>query len=233
MAKSRTRKTTSGAKRDNGLIAIGLVSVAVVVLIGALVAFNQASNRIDVSTVSVDYEVGITPDGQPFKGAADAPITVEEYADFRCPHCADFHTEFKEIEDEYVQTGQVRLVFRNYPVLGQASTVTAQATECALDQGAEAFWVYHDTLFDNSNIGETLYTRDGLRSVAEQAGLDINAFNNCFNANRKVAEVQQDLASGTNLGVTGTPTIFINGTRHNGARDAAGLRSVFDAMLEQ
>ena len=234
MAKAKNRKSSAapgGVQRDNGLIAIGAVTVAVIVLIIVLIALNQTGSQIDLSAVSVDYPVGVTEDGQPFKGDANAPILLEEFADFRCPHCASFYQETKALDD-YIQNGQVKLVFLNYPVLGQASATAAQAVECALEQGPAAFWLYHDTLFENQNLGESLFNRNALKDLAGEVGLNQGDFDDCLNANQTRLAVESDVTDGSGRGVTGTPSLFINGERHNGSPDAASLSAAFDELLQ-
>lgn len=234
MAKSRSaRKKSSGSKIDGGLIAIGGVTLVVIALVAGLIAFNQSATQATVENVTVDYPVGVNEAGQPFKGSPSAPIILEEFADFRCPHCADFYTDFKPLVDEFVKTGQVQLVFMNFPVMGQQSITAAQAVECALAQGPEAFWAYHDALFENRQAGDSLYTRASLIDVAEQLGLDSDAFTTCLNGNRQTAEVQKDIADGEARGVTGTPSLFLNGQRYASGRDTSTLRSTFEAMLDQ
>ena len=166
MAKRRRQAVQPAKKIDNGLVAIIGVGVVVVLLVGGLIMFNQSATTADVAPAIVDYPVGITEDGQPYKGAADAPVELVEFADFRCSHCGDFYQETKELNEDYIKTGQLKLVFKNFPVIGQPSITAAQAAECALAQGAEAFWVYHDTLFENQTTGDTLFSRSGLKGVA-------------------------------------------------------------------
>ena len=117
--------------------------------------------------------------------------------------------------------------------MGQGSTNAAQAGECALQQSAKAFWAYHDALFANQGKGENVFTRAGLKDIAEQIGLDGNAFSNCLNSNQMATEVQADLVDGNAKGVESTPTLFINGQIVRGAPTPADLKSTLDTLLAQ
>ncbi len=233
MAKRR-QTTAQKGKVDNGLIAIIGVGILVLLLVVGLVMYNQSTSQADITVPEITYPVGVTEDGQPFKGAADAPVEIIEFADFRCSHCAAFYREFKELEEDYIHAGKVKLIFKNYPLLGQASVNVAQAVECALDQGPEAFWMFHDVLLDNQNLGDTFFSRSSLKKVAQDIGLDSGNFNRCFDANRQYVQVETDLAEGRVSGVSGTPTLFINGEQFTGRFDDAGsLQDAIDQALDE
>ncbi|MFQ5577251.1 MAG: DsbA family protein [Anaerolineae bacterium] len=232
MAKTKRRKRQPVQKKSNTLPFV-IAGAVVVVLIGALIIYNQSASKPVATDIVVDYPTGVTADGEPFKGGADAQVVIEDFSDFRCSHCATFADTVHSISDEYIKTGNVKLIFRNYAFLGQGSTNAAQAGECALQQSAEAFWAYHDALFANQGKGENVFTRAGLKDVAEQIGLDGDAFSSCLNSNQMAAEVQADLIDGNAKGVESTPTLFINGQIVRGAPTPADLKSTLDTLLGQ
>jgi len=85
----------------------------------------------------------------PTKGSADASVVIVYFTDFQCGYCRKFVKDtLPKIEDQYIRTGKVRLVFRHMAILGEASTQAARASSCAFDQGK--FWEYHDALFANT-----------------------------------------------------------------------------------
>jgi protein-disulfide isomerase len=165
-----------------------------------------------------------SPDNDPFTGPENAPITIVEFGDFKCTFCARFNREtVQSILNDY--EGQVRIVFRDYPILGTASLEAAFAAECANDQGA--FWPYHDLLYENQQI----LGRDTYLALAEQLQLDLGAFTTCFDNQTHRDEVLADYADGQRLGVTGTPTFYVNGRPVVGAQPYTVFATAIDDEL--
>jgi protein-disulfide isomerase len=171
----------------------------------------QAGERYDV-----------TADTDPSRGAADAPITIVEFSDFRCPYCGRFVEEtLSPLLANYGD--QVRMVFRDFPILGPDSITAALAGECANAQGK--FWEFHDLAFQNQQS----LNRDTLVSFAGDLGLDEAAFASCIDNTEYMSEISADAAYATELGVTGTPAFFINGRFVSGAQPYA----TFAALIEE
>ncbi len=231
MAKTKRRKPRT-SRQKNSTLPIIIAVAAVLIIVGALVVFNQSATRPVVANVSVDYPTGITEDGQPYKGGANAKVVIEDFSDFGCPHCADFAEALSEISDEYIKTGKIKVIFRNF-VLGPGTLAAAQGGECALDQGADAFWAYHDAVYANQNRGDALFAPSGLKEIAKQIGLDTNAFNKCLDASQKTAEIQKDSRDGEARGINSTPTLFFNGEKSIGAMSASTLKDKIESMLAQ
>ncbi|MDZ4767735.1 MAG: DsbA family protein [Chloroflexota bacterium] len=140
----------------------------------------------------------------PTRGAEDAPITMIEFGDFRCGYCKRFNDEtIGPLMERF--DGKIRLVFRDYPVLGPESLEAALAGECADDQGR--FWDFHDMIYATPDQ----LNRDAFLLYAEALSLDTAAFTTCLDEQTHRAEVIADYAAGQNAGVSGTPTFFING----------------------
>jgi protein-disulfide isomerase len=152
-------------------------------------------------------------------GNSNAKVTLVMYEDFQCPWCGKFVTESETtIRNTYVKNGQVELVFRDFPFLGQfvqpyvaandESINSADAARCAGDQGQ--FWQYHDYLFAHQN-GEDkgAFSITNLESFAKTLGLDTTTFNQCLSSNKYVQALADSKAEGENAGVTGTPKGFI------------------------
>jgi protein-disulfide isomerase len=160
----------------------------------------------------------------PTLGPANAPVTIIEFSDFRCPYCGRFAREtFGRIASEY--EGQVRMVFRDYPILGPESLSAALAAECADDQGK--FWDFHDGLFNNQQaLGRDLYLR-----LAADYELDVDSFTTCIDTQQHLEEINTDFTAGQNLGVTGTPTFFINGRPISGAQPFESFAQAIEAEL--
>jgi len=149
-------------------------------------------------------------------GDANAPVLIQVFEDFQCPSCRQYSQDVEPaVVETYVATGKVRYEFHQYPFLDdrvatKESDQAANASLCAAEQNR--FWEYHDTLFANWN-GENqgAFSDKRLVAFAEAIDLDMNTFNSCFESNKYKDRISQDLNEGTSLGVTGTPSVFVNG----------------------
>lgn len=170
----------------------------------------------------------------PMMGKSDAKVTIVEFADFRCPFCQQFflNTEPQIIKD-YVDTGKAKIYFRQYPFLGPASNVAADAAECANDQGK--FWPFHDYLYKNqpAESDTSMYNTDGLTKIATSLGMNGNTFRTCLDGKKDDAKANQDLTEGQKAGVTGTPAFFINGMPLVGAQPYAAFKAQIDTELSK
>lgn len=161
-------------------------------------------------------------------GDPNAPLTITEYSDFECPYCGKAAREvLPTIQKDYVDTGKVKLVYKNFPLPAHRyAESAAYAAECANQQGK--FWEYQDLLFNNQ---EKLTGRD-LTSYAEQVGLDMDAFNICKDHSKIEEKVQLQMQEGINKGITGTPTfIFSDGTRIEGYATVESFKQSIDQSL--
>lgn len=163
-------------------------------------------------------------------GDPNAPVTVEAYEDFLCPHCREWtETVERTLFDEYIQAGDVRLVYKPFPLEGFApgSRMAARAAHCAADQNL--FWPYHDRLFAAQGRGQAGYQIEELIRYADDLGLDSQSFSQCMSALEHQDEILQTSQEGINRGVTGTPSIFINGQAINS--DISTVRAEVDRLL--
>jgi protein-disulfide isomerase len=150
-------------------------------------------------------------------GPMDAPLTLVEYGDFECPHCAAAHPVVKEIQRLLGDT--LRFVYRHFP-LTQIHPHAEHAAEASESAGAQgAFWEMHDVIFENQ---DAMTDRDLIRDAAA-IGIDAERVAEDLDSGTWEARVQRDFASGVRSGVNGTPTFFINGMRHDGPLDAHSL----------
>ena len=229
---AKTKRRRSQAQKKSGPLPLIIAVAAVLLVVGGLIILNQNATKPVVASVSVDFPTGITEDGQPYKGGADATVVLEEFSDFGCPHCRNFAETLDAISDDYIKTGKIKVIFRNF-VLSPRTLAAARGGECALDQGADAFWAYHDAVFANQARGDAIYAPSGIKSIAKQIGLDTAAFNKCMDTNQKTAEIQKDSQDGDARGIDSTPTLYFNGEKFLGAMPAAELRAKLDSMLGQ
>ena len=135
-----------------------------------------------------------------------------------------------QIQEEYVDTGKVKIVYYHFPFIGEESTAAALASECAGEQGA--FWGYHDLLFENQrgyNAGA--FSNDNLKGFADDLGLDSGAFSTCLDTEKYLQIVVDGRSLGLAKGVASTPTIFIGGERIQGAASFEQVKSIIDQLL--
>ncbi len=159
--------------------------------------------------------------GAAYKGPATAPVTIVEFSDFQCPFCARSQAVLKQVLEKY--PNDVKLVFRHFPLESHPQArLAAEAAECAARQGK--FWEYHDQLF--ASAGEL--PRSRLQGLAETIGLDPQGFSSCLDGGTTGVRVAADLMAGRQLGVTGTPTFFVNGRMLEGAQPFAAFQNVID-----
>ncbi len=164
-------------------------------------------------------------DGDPFKGSKNAPVTIVEFSDFQCPYCARFAQQtLPLIEQNYIKTGKVKLVFKDFPLGFHANAKKAsEAANCAGDQ--EKYWEYHDRIFQNQNALDIA----SLKKYAKDLGLDSSKFDACIDSGKYSAEIDEDVSEGQKNGVTGTPAFFVNGKSLVGAQPYA----VFEQAINQ
>lgn len=196
-----------------------LVLIGLVVLGALLVAFALIYPNVK----SVGEIITVTPGALPNAnglslGDAKAPATIDVFEDFQCPACRSFTESIEPlITQNLVSTGKARYVFHNYPFIdgngasnGGESDQAANAAMCANEQSK--FWEMHAIIYANWN-GENQGSLSDrrLQAMAQSIGLDMNAFNACFNANKFKADIQADFDKGLKMGVNGTPSVFVNG----------------------
>jgi protein-disulfide isomerase len=153
-------------------------------------------------------------------GDPDAPVTIVEFSDYQCPYCASYVANtWSQIRSEFIDTGRVRYVFKDYPLSGlhPRAPQAHAAARCAGDQGA--YWGMHDRLFrDQSEWGSGSDPGTVFEGFAADLGLEANSFQTCLESGTWDDAVDGDVAEGASLGVRGTPTFFVNGYPLVGAR---------------
>lgn len=174
----------------------------------------------------LDDAVDIPIGGAPSTGPANAAITVVEFSDFQCPYCAQAVPEIENLQKLYPQ--QMRLVFKQYPLDNHPNAAIAAAAALAAQKQGK-FWQMHDALFANRNN----LSRTNLIALAQQTGLDVKRFEQDMDSDAIREWIVRDTQDGDRAGVEGTPTIFINGQKFNGAIEVASLRPIFEQTLKK
>jgi len=163
----------------------------------------------------------------PAQGPEDAPVTIVEFSDFQCPYCGRMASTMSELRKTYGD--KVRIVFRQFPVPGHTQARKAgEASLCADEQGK--FWEMHDLMYGEQS---KLAVEDLKQKAATIAELDAEAFDECLDSEKYAQAVADDYRAGTRLGISGTPTFFINGRFVSGAVGIETFTEIIDEELEQ
>lgn len=174
------------------------------------------------------------------RGDPDAPITILEFGDFQCPACQQFATFVKpQIDLAYVEGGIARFEFHDFPLAGHPHAFfAARAARCALDQGEEYFWPYHDQLFAHQATWSASPSPPAraFEDYASAIGLNVEDFADCLDSDRHADVISANMRLGSELGVTGTPTIFVSkgdggSVRVSRWNEFEAIKSVVDRMV--
>lgn len=189
-----------------------------------LVERLRAQHSITISLDPPRMTIEVAED-DPTLGPAGAPVQIVEYSDFQCPFCARVTPTLTRVRQIYGD--KVRLAFKDLPLDNHAQAFkAAEAGHCAHEQGK--FWPYHDVLFAKQREGLGV---DQLKKYASELGLEASAFETCLDQGKFADLVRQDLKSAQGLGVTATPTFFINGRPLSGAQPFEAFKRMIDEEL--
>jgi protein-disulfide isomerase len=165
--------------------------------------------------------------GEMAMGPDDAKVTVIEYASATCPHCADFYNDtFGALKTEYIDTGKIRFVFREFPH-NDGALAAFMLARCA---PKEKYFALVDIFFATQPQW-TQSPRDGLLNIAKQAGFSEEAFNKCLGDEALAKGIREIRSTAEGFGVTGIPTFFINGEMIGGEQKIEDLRKIIDPLL--
>jgi protein-disulfide isomerase len=224
-------------------IGVGLVISAIIVV---FLVYGQgmmktsspenSSQNIQNASQTVGLDL-ITGNVSPVLGSENAPITMIEFGDYQCFYCNNFfHNTESDIVTNYIDTGKVKMYFKDFTIIGQDSVTAANAAHCAQEQGK--FWEYHDTLYSNwsgENTGWASLTN--LVQFAKQLGLNQDQFNQCMAQSKYIPTIRNSVSDANNLGLTGTPDFFIIGpdnsvTKVVGAQPYQVFDEIFKSKLQ-
>ncbi|MBN1318771.1 MAG: thioredoxin domain-containing protein [Anaerolineales bacterium] len=169
----------------------------------------------------------------PMLGDPDAPVLIIEYSDYQCPYCARYSTDtFQQIRENYIETGQVRYVFKDFPLSFHAQAQkAAEAAHCAGDLGD--YWGMHDLLYANQAEWGNENAIPVFQGFAQELGLDSGTFNECLDSGIHAAAISANLQEGVSVGVTGTPGFFVGGQFISGAQPYSAFEQAIQTALEQ
>ena len=176
--------------------------------------------------VSVEDLKRLAIDSAPSQGPQHAKLTIVEFLDFGCPYCRALMPDLRSIQQKY--QNQVRIIYRDFPIeeLHPTAMNAALAARCAQAQGK--YLEYHDKLF----LNQDRQTSTDFTTYATELGLNVPKFETCIKNREPEALIRQDMSDGLLVGVSGTPTLFFNGVRIQGAPDKEVLEYIIQEFLK-
>jgi len=194
------------------IIGVIISIIATIIVVSALNFDSSDTNTENTGTdssVSTLSFSNLITSNTPLKGDPSAPITLIEFGDFQCPNCGRFARDTSpQIESTYVESGKVSIAFKHFTVVGPDSISAAMASQCANDQGM--FWEFHDELYNNQGHENSGWaSKDNLKQVASNMGLDKQSFYSCLDSNNYQSLVENDLSLAKQIKFTGTPSFLV------------------------
>jgi protein-disulfide isomerase len=207
---------------------LGASAIAMVVAAGGIEALYDANPAAAQAVTQTDLLVP-PPLGDRVLGKDDAPVTIVEYASMTCPHCAHFaETVYPDLKKNYIDTGKVRFIFREFP-LDSLAAGAAMLARCA---DKDKFFPLIETLFQTQKTWVVDKPIPALMALAKQAGFSEQSFNACLTDQKMLDQMQAEQKRATNkFGVNSTPTLFVNGKKQVGGVSYEDLAKVIDPLL--
>ena len=215
-----------------------LALVAIVVLgVGGWYFYSQRSAPPRDATPGVVVSPQTKPDlktpsplGENAMGKEDAPVTIVEYASLTCPHCANFHIKFlPEMKKRYIDTGKVRLIFREFP-LNDVDLFAYMLARCISSGSSDKYFAIIAVLFEKQEAWAIRQPLPPLTSIAKQAGMTDEGIEACSKNKSVQSAIEWTGENGSKLGVESTPTFFINGKKYQGTFE--GLDKVIAELVK-
>lgn len=211
-----------------GNVALGMQSLPILV--------SEDSNYIILGEI-IDTTVDplketmdkISLENVPFKGKESANVTVVEYSDFQCPFCKRGSQLIPQILEEY--DGKIKVFYKQFPLPNHDWALDAAiASLCALKQGNDKFWGFHDLIFENQQDIKLENSGEKFKGFAKKVGLNENDFDKCLGSEEVANRVQADIDEARSIGVSSTPTFIVDGFMVPGA-NPEGVKSAIENRL--
>ena len=228
-------------------LAIGAIIASitiVVVILGINGSLNQQELLIESAPkIEQDKSVEITMDtfisnGSSILGDPNAPITLVEFGDYQCHYCnVFFQTTENDIIKNYVKTGKVKIIFKDYNIIGPDSINASHGAHCSNEQGL--FWEYHDTLYSNwTGENNGWASSRNLTIFAEEINADMDKWTQCMNEKSHSITINESNNDARSLELTGTPAFFVINSEGEyvklfGAQPFEVFKKIFDNQLER
>ena len=244
---------------EAGAIVIGSILISLSILISnniirirglndkALV-LNPTATSVPTQQAAPPTDTGpvrVSVDDDPVLGDKDAPVTIIEFSDYECPFCKrHFEQTYTQLKKDYIDTGKVKLVFRDYPLPfhDPMASYEANAANCAKEQGGDSvYFKFHDELFKRTKSNGNGLTKDEVSQIATDLGLNSSNVKACADSDKYKDEIAKDLADGNSVGISGTPSFVIGkssrdgmveGSRIVGAQPLGVFQQTIDPLLK-
>lgn len=203
---------------------------------------GQPAQAPQPSAAPTSAQVSI--DDDPVLGDKDSPVTLIEFSDYECPFCKrHFDQVYPQLKKDYIDSGKVKLVFRDYPLPfhDPMATFEANSANCAQEQGGDsAYFKFHDAIFTKTTSNGNGLTKDQVYQIAADIGLNQANLKVCADAGKYNDEIKKDTADGAAAGVSGTPSFFVGKSDSSGtitgqiivgAQPYSVFQSAIDALL--
>jgi protein-disulfide isomerase len=215
-------------------IKIGIASI--IIIIGIIVSVYAIDGMSMNSEISAESKVNLEKIRQISHtlGSNNAPITIIEFGDYQCPFCGEWYENVSPaLNQKYIQTNQVQLIFVDYPFLGPDSYPAAHASFCAEEQ--EKYWEFHEMVFVNQgNTNDGWASSDKIRGFASEIYLDMNQYDQCMESTEFKQKIDENLQVGREHGVSQTPTfIVLNQSGEYQKIEGKQPLVVFDEIIEK
>jgi len=228
-------------------LALGAVVASASILISFL-GFSAINNGSELVLIANhDNQDSILPNsisstfmanGSPILGDPNAPITLIEFGDYQCHFCnVHFHNTEHKLLENYIDTGKVKMIFKDFTIIGPDSINAAHGSHCANDQGK--FWEYHDILYNNwTGENNGWASSNNLLKFAQEIDLDIDQWSDCIVSEKYSQMITDSNNDARNLGITGTPAFFVIGsdnkiTKISGAQPYENFEKIFNLELKK
>jgi len=189
--------------------------------------YMDLTEKLEKPTPKPPVEVNVT--GRPFQGSANATVTIVEFSDFQCPYCKVAYANLETVLKTY--NGSVKYYLVHFPLSMHATAQKAsEAFECAMLQGEAKGWQMYDVMFTKGSGDGTGLAVADLKAYAKNLSLDTAKFDKCLDEGQTAAKVNADAEYGASVGVTGTPTFYVNGKEAVGG---SAMQSAVEAILKK
>ncbi len=228
--KQESKKITKSNKTR--FIIIGVIAVIIIGVSATISTNNITSDDTQITPLSID-----TTKGSPVLGLESAPVTIVEFGDYQCPFCQKWNQSTKPlIEKNYIDTGKVKLIYVDFPIVGPDSIKAHAGSYCAAEQGL--YWQYHDFLYANQGHenGGWASTNNLKNIVSGISGLDTDSFSKCIDSGKYEDRVKENKNIASESGASSTPSFIVIGpdghaTPISGAQPYSVFQKIIDDML--
>lgn len=210
-----------------------LLTIGIILIVTAVVLFYPSSTPS--AEMGTSYDAAPSADTQPTKGEADAPVTITEFGDYKCPSCKAWDEEiFPQLEQEFIEEGDAQFVFINTPFHGEESELASLASESVWEHEPDAFWSFHEELFQQQpevqSHDDPWVTPEKLVEVAETNDVPIDEERLASDINQQTYanRVQEDIALVEDYEVEVTPTIMVGNVKVDDPFDYEAIKELVE-----